>query len=415
MSRFTHMLVRAALALGVLTASAGATSALPAASGVVANVNSQAITRLVKQYEREKAKLQSVERDRLALERAVQSLALEIERIKEGGVTSLERRALEPKLQEARRLAEALAEIQRGVKRMERRLGRTSRSIVRALDAERAALERELVVAKGAQQRALVEELNELSRARQRYAKPLPRVDTSRIDTMLEMAQLLDDPDEMLSLADELDDEAARVQARLELLAEQKTKLESQRRLLRRSQTFGRQERFFEEADRTRAVATRAGGTDQSGSTDREEMSDAAASAPPPPEAGPRDGDALEEGGGVGVTAGEAGGEADSFDAVDAVQDDEGMSSEFTSEDGQTGTPAPDEGGDDFDSGFDGGSVVVERQADPDTIARGAYFDDAQLDARIDDLADRERKLERQTKRLKRRAKKLRAEANEFE
>ena len=85
---------------------------------------------------------------------------------------------------------------------------------------------------------------------------------------------------------------------------------------------------------------------------------------------------------------------------------------------GEPSVPTTDDsvgGGDDYGGGADYGTTVVERQADPSAPARGAYFDDADLDARIDALEGDEASLKKQASELRKRARGLRKRADKVD
>ena len=159
---------------------------------------------------------------RALLERAMRDLGAEydkvvadIDRLKRGGVDNLERRELEKQLRKGRTLAQELEKLQKQVASLDSRINQIAAEIVERLDTERARLEFELVNANIDEQVVIVETLNEIANERARYARPLEKIDRKDLALILEDADGLEDPGDMLAMADELQDAETEVRSKL--------------------------------------------------------------------------------------------------------------------------------------------------------------------------------------------------------
>lgn len=389
---------------------------------------------------------------RALLERAMRDLGGEydkvvagIDKLKRGGVDNLERRELEKLLRKGRTLAQELEKLQKQVSSLDGRINQIAAEIVERLDAERARLEFELVNASISEQVIIVETLNEIADERARYARPLEKISRKNLAMILEDADGLEDPGDMIAMADELQDAEAEVRSKLTRVQQQLEDLKKRQRLLRRARAFNREERFFEEGDRGRATVARVSRNEQqdgqqssdrpNSSGDSSEESASGGSNPPdvsnnnvageplesddasaepdqasPPEAGAGgDFDGNFSNGGVGA-------EADRSTTDPGIRDNPGdLSTPETPDNvgnGSTGGSS-NGGGDPFAAPQD--TIVVDRQADPNVSTRNVELGEAELDARIKSLEKDRDELETQADRLKRRARRLRERAEKSE
>ena len=367
-----------------------------------------------------------------------------IEGLKKKGVGAINRGQLERELREAKELASELESLQRKILARDRQMERIGNQIVELLDGERVVLEQELVqggsVAKHGE---IIATLNELSQERERYAQPLPALDQKSYAAVLEDAQDVEDPDDMLAMADELLDAEGQIQKQVQELEGRLDDLKTRQKLLRRSNNFWREERFFEEGDRGSTFGSRSrvsqptaaagdaknGGSSTSDDTpERGSLSsqdDALESAPPANEpttttddvdvASGADGDgqrftddALAPGNGGAAEAdpsfAESGGGGYASDP--GLSDNPGTVGVATG--GQGG------GGDPFATPSD--VVIIERQADPN-VSTGQASDvpDSQLSGRIRAMEKEKQALEQRARDLKARAKRLQQKAKDAE
>jgi len=397
---------------------------------------------------------------RALLERAMRQLGSEydgvvakIDKLKRGGVDNLERRELERELRKGRTLAEELEKLQRQIDSLDSRINQIAAEIVTRLDDERARLEFKLVSATIDEQVTIVETLNEIATERSRYARPLEKIDRKDLALILEDADGLEDPGDMLAMADELQDAETEVRSKLERVQKQLEDLKKRQRLLRRARAFNREERFFEEGDRGRATVARVSRNEQGGdqqSSDAptgassnngsSEESASGGSNPPsvddvaedavaspvagddaadpdyqasPPEAGAANNfNSNFDADGVGAEAERGSGDP-------GIQDNPGDLSTPSTPTDNGGTGGSENGGgstgggDPFAAPQD--TIVVDRQADPNVSTRNVELGEAELDARIKSLEKDRDELESQAKRLERRAKRLRDRAEKAE
>lgn len=332
------------------------------------------------------------------LEGQYQQLADKIGALKRRG--KYDRGELEGLLRQGKKLAEELDGVQARVRVLDERLEALGAVIASRIDAQMREVERGLARAGGAERGAIVRQLNAMSQERARYAQPVPRMDRQQVNDMLSLADRLDSPDDMMALADELQDAEVDVRARLAWVSKQLGELRARQRLVKRARTFAREESFFEEGDRSRVVAR----------VDRQ------ANVVPPTVRPSPEGPAV----GTPTTNPPVSNSADpetapGVEGTDALgpDGDRGNESEVpATDDGQSG------GGDSF---YEGGGttmvdvVVVAREADPAAAARRPGAERGGLDGRIRKLEDDEAELKRQAEALKRRAATLRERAQRGE
>lgn len=454
--RIAQLMLALLIALGGVWVGPGVAQAVPAA-GAPARLEVAGLEALEQEWEAAMGQRRELEAVMKDLDRSYQQVLGRIDELKRGGVEGLERRELERLLRQARKLGEQLEALERQIQQLDERLARLSAQIVEVLDVERARLERQLVRAEPRERAELVGQLNELGRERARYARPLPRVDRERVGSMLDDADGLEDPGDMLAMADELQDTEAEIRRKLDAVSAQLEALRKRQRLLRRARQFSREERFFEEGDRGRTYASRERAADQNNDAEQppassgDEVADEGASPPPnangdasppaaegddlgneappesvgnnsdpsigfgnnaaSPEPPPQDDVDVDVDGAVGDPDPSRGGGGAEFEDApgggpsEAPQPVEGPGG------GSTGGPG---GGDDpFGSPQD--AIIVDRQADPNVSTRSVEVDESQLDDRIDSLEGDRRELERQAEKLRGRADRLRTRAQQVE
>jgi chromosome segregation ATPase len=325
------------------------------------------------------------------LEGQYQQLADKIGALKRRG--KYDRGELEGLLRQGKKLAEELDGVQARVRVLDERLEALGVVIASRIDAQMREVERGLARAGGAERAAIVRQLNSMSQERARYAQPVPRMDRQQLNDMLSLADRLDSPDDMMALADELQDAEVDVRARLAWVSKQLGELRARQRLVKRARTFAREESFFEEGDRSRVVARVDRQPNVVAPTARPSTDAPAVNTPPvsnsaDPEMAP------------------------SVEALGPAGDRGNDSAALGTDDGQSG------GGDSF---YEGGGttmvdvVVVAREADPAAAARRPGAERGGLDGRIRKLEDDEAELKRQAEALKRRAATLRERAQRGE
>lgn len=361
-----------------------------------------------------------------------------IEGLKKKGVDNINRRQLERELREAKELAGQLESLQRKILERDRQMERIGNQIVELLDSERVVLEKELVQGGSVTKHGdLIATLNELSQERERYAQPLPTLDQKSYAAVLEDAQGVEDPDDMLAMADELLDAEGQIQKQVQELAGRLEELKTRQKLLRRSNNFWREERFFEEGDRGRTFGSRSrvnqpatatdGQRDESGGEVSEQgggRGEPPANNPPTVSEPTRPPDEVD----VANGAPEAGGDDQRFDndglapgnePEQEFSDNGGYASDpgMTDNPGTIGVPTNTGGGSAGDPfGTPSDVVIIERQADPN-VSTGSASDvpDSQISGRIRSLEKEKQALEQRAKDLRSRAKRLQQKAKDAE
>lgn len=412
MRHLKTLIAHVALAFAASTAAAPAVAVALTAPGVVAQARGAELATLEASWEEAVSRREHLVGMMGEVEEEYDVLAGHIERLKrEGAGGDLRRQRLEALLREARPLAEQLQQMQRAVVQNDEEIAELSEAIVAIMDAKMRRAEREMASASASARAALVKDLNALSARRARYARPLPQISMRDVDDILESADQVEDPDEMLALADELQDTEASVRQKLEWVQGRLKQLRQRKKLMRRSRTFQRQERFFEEDDRARVVASRVRAESGSESGDEGGGGNNVNAAPPEADFDDQGAEAPAE------PAQPGGGGGGGFNGPDLAAGD-GAADPGVPTTGGRGVVEDAPGGDDFGGDYGGddyGTVVVERQADPGAPARGAYFDDADLDARIDALEGDEVSLKKQADELRKRARGLRKRARQLD
>lgn len=343
------------------------------------------------------------------VEQSLSVLAQRIEVLKRlGGAKNSRRAELESLLRQGKELSNSIEMLQRKLQAVDTKLETLGARIVVRFDAKMNAIEHALVQGDAQTRKSLVKLLNTWSKQRAVYAQPLPKIDVKKVASMLHVSDKIEDPDDMLALADELQDAEVNVRKKLAWVQQRLKELKSRKRLLRSARSFARQRRFFEESDRARLVASRV--RRSSGTAGAQaSMSDGSDSEQ---NTEPSTNNADQSMGNGSKTR-------ESFSQVPDARDVSTFSaSDKSSEPMSDSTPvaapetpveAPEQTPDDVFGGGD--EIIVERQYDPSTPARGAYFDDADLDMRIKKLESNQGLLKKQAERLKKRAKKLRRSA----
>ena len=226
----------------------------------------------------------------------------------------------------------------------------------------------------------------------------------------------------MLALADELQDAEGEVRAKLETVQTQISELKRRQRLIRRARAFDREERFFEEGDRSRALAVTLQASRQEGGRAAADspVSEGAESAAPtsaPPQAESEGDDAALgeefESGANGLSSPSPG--EPEMDSADPI------SNEAPSRDGSVGGFQDNPASPSLSSG--GGSdpfaptseTLIITQADPNVSTGDVEVAEGALDGKIVDLERDRKDLEEQARELKRRAARLRDRASRAE
>ena len=245
-----------ALAWGGLCACPNVAMAIPT-GGVQAQLATESFEELRAQWDlafAQRRKLDATLRD---LETTYLKLTERIAVLKAKGAGG-SRPELERLLRQAKALASDLQAQQSRVQAVDLKLQGLGKVLVQELDAERLRLERNLVLARDPGTRAsIVMELNAISGQRASYVRHAQPREPLAVGAILHDAQALEDPNDMLAMADELQDAEAQVQQKLARIESGLKELRDRQRLLRRAARFSREENFFEEGDRARVYATR--------------------------------------------------------------------------------------------------------------------------------------------------------------
>lgn len=390
-----HILLALAVILGMTAGQATSAQALPLTEVLAqAQPSSQTTQRLKGQYRAELQERKRIQDSLAQLERQYDTLASQIDGLKRKGISNLNRGEHQELMRQGRRLAEQLGQLQLKIQRIDLSLEQLAASILSDLDGQLRASERELIGASGQQRRQIVAKLNALSQERAEYAQPLPALDLKKAESMLRMAQGLDNPDDMLAMADELQDAEQELLKKLDWVSTRLTDLKARKRLLQRATAFSREERFFEESARSRSLAR------------LERRAESPTTTPPQKET-----DASTPTRGDEGFSGEASPDLSNSADPDTAQG----TGQLPSPDHQSGktphVPTDNSVDDPFAQPKD--TIIISREADPAAgSAQRAGADDSRLDDKIKSLERDQKALQQQAAALKRRAKKLRQEAN---
>ena len=377
-----HVLFAAALACLVWFGAAGEALAMPALAVA------QQATPEAAEYKALMQARQALQVNLAGLEVQYESLAKSIDSLKRKGVNTLNRSEIQSLLRKGRKLALKLAQVQRDIRRVDAKLNQSSAKMMRALDVQIAQVEAQLVKSSGAQRAKHVAHLNRLSKRRGLYAQPRPQVDHKKIDDMLSTAEGLDNPDDMIAMADELQDAEADARRKLAWMDGRLKTLKAQHRLSKRALAFSRQERFFEENTRARQV-----GRTQEARPTVAASDDSANDAPASPDAAP-----------VDTADGD-------FESFGAGSPERGATPPETDEAPMDPVAQPTT--DVFDTPE---TLIVSKEADPEVLSGdNAPVQSKGLGAQIKRMERDRAALKRRTEALKRKAQALRSEASTLE
>ena len=352
-------------------------------------------------FDAQKAKYNKLMAERAKLEKSLAelevqygALAKNIDKVKRKGVSTLNRAEIQKMLRKGRKLAQRLSKVQRDIMSVDAQLQKTAQQLVAAINGQMKTIERQLSTQTGAARKKSIATLNTLSKQRATYSRPLPQVDHKKIKAMLSMAEGLDNPDDMIALADELQDAEEGVRKKLKWIARRLKELKARKRLLRRAQAFSKQERFFEESARGRQVGRVA--TRRVRTSDKKTPTTNNASPPN------RQYDSADPEASPGLS-----GDDQNFS-------EDAPARQPTSEQAPTSPTTPTTNDDPFTSTKE--TVIISKEADPATVAAGRNKSNGgSLDRRIKTL-ERDRKLlKRQADALGKKAKSLRKQANSLE
>ncbi len=392
-----HIFITLCVALFALTGAVSSAQALPDA-GFVAQAlpNTSSADKLKPQLDALLSQRRGVVQQLRALETRYEALATRIDELKRAGARGgLQRAELESQLRQGRELSQQLSALQQRIQALDDALAKQRALLLSALDADRRALEARLASASRAQRGSLVQALNALSRERARYATPQPQLDLARLERLMRLADAADDPDDMVAMADEIQDAESVILRQLAQVSEHLDELRARKRLLRRARAFGKQESFFDERDRNRVIArvvtsnppvTEAGGNPPTSGNDRGEHN---AGEPPLDNEQPPTNNAPP-----------AEGEPDLSPGVPGPPDRPNHPGSGFEQ------PAPDP------LAPPSSALVLSREADPDTShARAGRPDDRAIDHNIARLEADQRLLKKQAEALRQRAERLRQRA----
>lgn len=393
-----HVLLTLALILGMIAGDATSAQALPLTEVLAqAQPSSQAASKLKAQYRAELQERKRVQDSLAQLERQYDLLASKIDALKRKGISNLNRGEHQELMRQGRRLAEQLGQLQLKIQRIDSSLDQLAGAILSDLDVQLRASERALIGASGPQRRQLVAQLNALSQERAEYAQPLPALDLKKAEAMLKMAQGLDNPDDMLAMADELQDAEQELLKKLDWVSSRLTDLKARKRLLQRATAFSREERFFEESARSRSLAR------------LERRNEAPTSAPP--QKATDDASSPIRGSGDDFASESAAPDLANGADPDTARGPDAVSSPGIESGKSPQIPTDNRVDDPFAQPKD--TIIISREADPSAgSAQRAGADDSRLDDKIKALERDQKALQQQAEALKRRAKKLRQEAN---
>ncbi len=206
--------------------------------------------------------LERIESERVALDRAHEALAAEIEGLKAAADTPLLPGVRDPRLDDrlkkARSLAESLAALDRRAGDARDAVETSRRALLAALDAELIARRAALADAPALERRARFENLRGLIAERQALARPAPRTPDPALPETPD--DPMASPDELRELADESRDHAEQVQDRLGMLETQLARLRERQRLVRAATAFSRDDALFAQDERNRQLVRREDG-----------------------------------------------------------------------------------------------------------------------------------------------------------
>ncbi|MFW6053533.1 MAG: hypothetical protein ACOC9J_01855, partial [Persicimonas sp.] len=189
----------------------------------------------------------------------------QVDLLKGGPNTVQNRMELERLLRQSRQLAGQMEPLQKKIQATDRRLANQRGQLVETLDAAMSELEEHLAQSSASERRALVAQLNELRSARQKYTSPLPSAPSDgQVDEALAVLGELDgaSADDLLAVADELEDTEDQVRQRLQAIDERIVQLRSAKQLARRARAFSSEDSFFDETSRSRFIARNNAGDD---------------------------------------------------------------------------------------------------------------------------------------------------------
>jgi len=264
--RLSAWLSRVALLMLLLSVSVGASLFLPSIVAAQSGAFEAATSRLKGDYDALKRGLEVLLEARGRLESRHAAIAAKVAKEKtSGGVLGLR---LESLLEEGKVLSEQLYTLQEKIRSEESRLTVTRRELLKRYDAEISLTQREVLTpsAEGSRSSAIAR-LNTLSRARHRYVvdvKVTPDLNLSTLSALNVDSPVLQDPEDALSLAAELDDADQKLKRHIEGLTSQLEELRQRKRTRSKAKNFREEENFFDDATPGGRRVARSGSGDRS-------------------------------------------------------------------------------------------------------------------------------------------------------
>ena len=313
---------------------------------------------------------------------------------------------LQAALRRARRSAELLNEQRRALTRFTAQVGDLEIALLASVNERMRELEASLAALDVDQRRSAVVELNRMTEIRNAYQHPLPAVPEVRLDEIL--AGLEEDvtPEDLLATADELDDNARRLERHLEELDARIEELTRQGVLQERARSAYSEASLFEEGVNTGARPERPadsrsdGGDDgdatsagvETGSTADRTHGDAAVPAEPPADAqsGVSGSGTGRDDDGMGAAAPDS-----DYDSASEGYEDEAPGGENTGGGGALADPSFDDGdhsrGTDDPDGFTGTPDLETPISSSPALDVSVVpsVDPRILDAEVDELSGR--------------------------
>ncbi len=309
---------------------------------------------------------------------------------------------LEGLLRRSKEISAKLRNIQIKLSTLNSRIESKRTFVVRHIKNEMKKLERSLAVVPREERRNVVNKLNQLRKEKVQYSAPLPSVQSSYQESLAlrDADSLSDNPDDLLAVADELQDSEDQLSKRLAAIDNQISELKRTQKLMRRSERFSSEDQFFEESDRARVIAKYDVVTTSKTSKPVDNVESSA------PTAGSQDSDDSQN------------------NSFNGAPDPNGISDQNSAEVGVSG--ARDDG-----TNTDNGAepivvappevteietterVLINGSGDPSrSVSSRKLGKNQNMKSRINSLESEKKKLKRRVNRLRQRAKKLRKRAN---
>lgn len=164
---------------------------------------------------------------------------------------------LENLLRKSEGISTRLSQLQRKLVQIDTQLDGRRVVIIRYIQSEMRTLEKSLPKVAKTERKNIVMLLNALRETKVSFSAPLPNIPSpANVNLALRDADSLgDNPDELMAVADELQDAEDQLAKRLKAIQKQIIDLRNTQKLMKRAQRFSNEDQFFEESDRARIIA----------------------------------------------------------------------------------------------------------------------------------------------------------------